>query len=165
MKKVINCLRFSVVGAAVVLLAACSSMSGHMGNSDNAAQTYGTNNRTEINGVPVQDLIKKTTFHFGFDKDSVDSNDIPAVQAHGIYLASHPDMKVTLRGHTDQRGSREYNIGLGERRNNTVAQILMMNGARASQIKQVSYGQEKPVAFGHSAADYAQNRRVEIVYR
>lgn len=163
MISIINCLRFISVGMILLFLAACSTMSGHA-TGGAGAKTHGANMPTQINGVPIQDLMQKTTFHFGFDKDRANSDDIAAIQAHGIYLASHPDATVTLAGHTDQRGSREYNIGLGERRNNTVAQILMMNGARANQIKQVSYGQEKPIALGHTAADYAKNRRVEIRY-
>lgn len=161
MIKVMKSISVLWLGMSVVLLTACSSLSSH---SSEGTRAYGTGEPMQVNGVPVKTLMQKTTFHFGFDKDVVNAEDIAAVEAHGLYLAHHPNTTVTLEGHTDQRGSREYNIGLGERRDGTVARILIMSGARADQIKQVSYGQEKPVAFGHTPADYAQNRRVEIVY-
>ncbi len=159
-----------------VTLSACSSMSGsgHSGDGSSSygnsargsgASAYGTGGRSPFVGQSMQSqaLLEKTIFHFGFDQDSIEQIDLNAIAAHGKYLAKHPGAKVTLEGHTDQRGSREYNIGVGERRDKSVEQILLLNGAKTNQIKLVSYGQEKPVAFGHTKQAYAKNRRVEIV--
>ncbi|MCD6055763.1 MAG: peptidoglycan-associated lipoprotein [Gammaproteobacteria bacterium] len=162
--------RYSLILGAVFLLAACSSFGSHGGSGSDTyesdAQTYGAGDQAGFNGQNTSpaELMKKTVFHFGFDKDTVNDEDVAAIEAHGVYLAKHPDAKVTLEGHTDQRGSREYNVGLGERRAATVQQLLLVNGANALQIKMVSYGQEKPVALGYSEEDYALNRRVEIIY-
>ena len=165
----------SLVG--VIALAGCSSMSGSGSGSDSMGQNYADSNGATAYGAgqrspfvgqynrQTQALLNQRVFHFGFDKDVVRNTDAAAIAAHGKYLGSHPNAKITLEGHTDQRGSREYNIGLGERRDRSVEELLIMNGANASQIKLVSYGQEKPVSLGHTEADYAKNRRVEIVYK
>ena len=79
-------------------------------------------------------------------------------------LIDNPNVNASIEGHADERGSREYNIGLGERRAQAVRQMLMIQGVSASQISTVSFGEERPVAFGSSEGDYAQNRRVEFTY-
>jgi len=86
------------------------------------------------------------------------------VGAHAKYLASHGSARVRLEGHTDERGSREYNIGLGERRAQAVRRALLLQGASEGQISTVSYGEERPAVPGHDEAAWAKNRRVEIVY-
>jgi peptidoglycan-associated lipoprotein len=86
------------------------------------------------------------------------------VAAHAKYLAKMGGMKVRLEGHTDERGSREYNIGLGERRAQAVRRALLLQGAAEGQISTVSYGEERPAAAGSDEGAWAKNRRVEIVY-
>ena len=86
------------------------------------------------------------------------------VAAHAKYLAANPSTRVRLEGHTDERGSREYNIGLGERRAQAVRRALLLQGAADAQISTVSYGEERPAVPGHDEAAWAKNRRVEIVY-
>lgn len=115
--------------------------------------------------VPAQDLLNQLVVYFDYDKNEIrpEFNDLLA--AHGQFLATHPNAQVRLEGHADERGSREYNIGLGERRAQAVRRILMLQGASAEQLSTVSYGEERPVASGHDEAAYQQNRRVEIVYR
>ena len=81
-----------------------------------------------------------------------------------MQLANDPQLSVRLEGHADERGSREYNIGLGERRSQTVRRMLLIQGASASQISTVSFGEERPVAFGSTEEAYSQNRRVEFKY-
>ncbi len=83
---------------------------------------------------------------------------------HAMQLGNNPNSRVRLEGHADERGSREYNIGLGERRAQAVRQTLMIQGVSASQISTVSFGEERPVEFGSSEDDYSQNRRVEFKY-
>ena len=86
------------------------------------------------------------------------------VIAHGEYLAANPTVTVTIEGHTDERGSREYNVGLGERRANAVKRLMLAQGAFETQIVTVSYGEERPLALGSDEAAWAQNRRAEILY-
>ncbi len=105
-----------------------------------------------------------SVIYFEFDSSEVRAQDRDIVEGHAQMLNSNPNLRVRLEGHADERGSREYNIGLGERRSQSVRQILMIQGVSASQIATVSFGEERPVAFGSSESDYAQNRRVEFVY-
>ena len=86
------------------------------------------------------------------------------VGAHAAFLAKNPSQKVRLEGHADERGSREYNIGLGERRAQAVRRALMLQGVTENQITTVSYGEERPAVQGSDEAAYAKNRRVELVY-
>ena len=100
--------------------------------------------------------------HFDLDKSEIKPEDVPTVEAWAKYLSSKPGAKVRLEGHCDERGTREYNIGLGERRANAVQQALVSRGASAKQMSVISYGEERPLATGHDEASWSQNRRVEI---
>ncbi len=100
--------------------------------------------------------------YFEFDSSEVRAADQDVVSRHAMQLGSGGDIR--LEGHADERGSREYNIGLGERRAQAVRQMLLIQGVSADQISTVSFGEERPVGFGSSEADYAQNRRVEFKY-
>ena len=102
--------------------------------------------------------------HFELDSSDIAQNDFAVLNAHAKYLASSSAAHVTLTGHTDERGTREYNLALGERRAKSVQTYLVTNGAQPSQIEVVSYGKEKPVNEGHNEAAWAENRRVEIGY-
>ena len=102
--------------------------------------------------------------YFEFDSSEVRAADQDIVGRHAMQLGNNPGVRVRLEGHADERGSREYNIGLGERRAQAVRQILLIQGVAADQISTVSFGEERPVAFGSTEADYAQNRRVEFKY-
>ena len=88
----------------------------------------------------------------------------PLVEAHAKYLVQHPEAKLIIQGNTDERGSREFNLALGQRRAVAVKKVLNVLGATDRQIETVSYGEEKPKASGHDEAAYAQNRRADIVY-
>tara|TARA_R110000782_G_scaffold24497_1_gene63798 strand:+ start:768 stop:1283 length:516 start_codon:yes stop_codon:yes gene_type:complete len=105
-----------------------------------------------------------TVIYFDFDSSEVRAQDQDIVAAHAIRLNEDSFASVRLEGHADERGSREYNIGLGERRAQAVRQLLMIQGVNASQIQTVSFGEERPDAMGSSESDYARNRRVEIKY-
>jgi len=105
-----------------------------------------------------------TVIYFDFDSSEVRPQDQDLVAGHAIRLNENSNASVRLEGHADERGSREYNIGLGERRSQAVRQMLMIQGVKASQIQTVSFGEERPAAMGSSESDYAQNRRVEIKY-
>ncbi|HEX6995340.1 MAG TPA: peptidoglycan-associated lipoprotein Pal [Gammaproteobacteria bacterium] len=110
-------------------------------------------------------LLDQLIVYFEFDRSDVPAQYNDMLAAHARYLASNPNAQVRLEGHADERGSREYNIGLGERRAQAVRRILMLQGASAEQVSTVSYGEERPAALGSDEEAYRLNRRVEIVYR
>ncbi len=103
--------------------------------------------------------------YFEFDRSEIRPEFNEMLAAHGRYLNGVPTATVRLEGHADERGSREYNIGLGERRALAVRQVLMLSGAQASQVTTVSYGEERAAVFGSDEESYSRNRRVELVYR
>ncbi len=102
--------------------------------------------------------------YFPFDVDAVQADDRAAVQAHGAFLGKNKTAKVRVEGNADERGSSEYNLALGQRRANNVKKLLILSGAKSSQIETVSFGEEKPRATGHNESAWAQNRRADIVY-
>jgi len=111
-----------------------------------------------------ESLLSKRVIYFDFDKSEVRAEYRPIVAAHASYVASHGSSRVTLEGHADERGTREYNLGLGERRGNSVSGLLSAAGAMGSQLDNVSYGEERPVCRVSDEDCWGQNRRVEIVY-
>jgi peptidoglycan-associated lipoprotein len=111
-----------------------------------------------------ESLLSKRIVYFDFDKSTVRAEYRGIVAAHAAYLAAHADGRVTLEGHTDERGTREYNLGLGERRGNAVMGLMSAQGARGDQLVVVSYGEERPVCRVSDESCWAENRRVEIVY-
>lgn len=102
--------------------------------------------------------------YFDYDRAEIKSEFVPVVAAHAKFLNGSPQRKVRLEGHSDERGSREYNIGLGERRAQAVRRALMLQGVTENQITTVSYGEERPAVQGSDEATYGKNRRVELVY-
>ncbi|MCG6932188.1 MAG: peptidoglycan-associated lipoprotein Pal [Gallionella sp.] len=110
-------------------------------------------------------ILAKRSVYFPFDVSAVQADDKPIVEAHGKYLSEHPDRKVRVEGNCDERGSNEYNLALGQRRADSVKQMLILSGAKASQIETVSYGEEKPVCTEHDEACWKQNRRSDIKYQ
>ena len=105
-----------------------------------------------------------TVVYFDYDSSELRAEDTEIVARHARQLGMNPNMTVRLEGHADERGSREYNIGLSERRAQTVRRLLLVQGASASQVSTVSFGEERPAVEGSSEAAYAQNRRVEFAY-
>lgn len=130
------------------------------------ADTAGADDSTMRGGEFFEDTaeVLGNIIYFEFDSSAVRAEDQDLVAGHAIALNDSPGSRVRLEGHADERGSREYNIGLGERRAQAVRQILMIQGVSASQIQTVSFGEERPEAMGSSESDYAENRRVEIKY-
>ena len=113
-------------------------------------------------GEAADELVM--VIYFDFDQSDLRAEYADTLQGHANRLANDRRMSIRLEGHADERGSREYNIGLGERRSQAVRQMLLIQGVSASQISTVSFGEERPASFGSSESDYAQNRRVEIKY-
>jgi len=110
-------------------------------------------------------LLAKRTVYFEYDRSVVLEQDRSILEAHAQYLSQNPGAAVTLEGHSDERGTREYNLALGERRANSVRQFMSLLGASGQQLRTVSFGEERPAARGNNEEAWAQNRRVEIIYR
>ena len=108
--------------------------------------------------------LAKRIIYFDFDKSEIKPEFADTVSAHARNLTSHPNLKMKLEGNTDERGTREYNIGLGERRAQAVRRALMLQGVAESQLTTVSFGAERPAVEGDDEAAWSQNRRVEMVY-
>lgn len=111
-----------------------------------------------------ESLLSKRVIYFDFDKSTVRPEFRSIISAHATYVASSGTARVTLEGHADERGTREYNLGLGERRGNAVSGLLSAQGGRGNQLSTVSYGEERPVCRVSDEDCWSQNRRVEIVY-
>ena len=108
--------------------------------------------------------LAKRVVNFEFDSTEILSQDYPALQAHAQFLNANSNSRVALVGHTDERGTREYNMALGERRAKSVEAFLVSSGVRKEQLETVSYGKEQPVNEGHDESAWSENRRVEIKY-
>ena len=160
----------SVLSATLLTMAGCSSVTGMGDKSDNGApvaEATGANEGGAWTGSPLDDpnsLLSTKIIYFAYDASEVAPDYQDVVVAHGNYLAANPDVKVTVEGHADERGSREYNIALGERRAIAVKQLLMAQGASEGQITTISYGEERPVDVASNEAAWSANRRVELVY-
>ena len=160
-----------MMGVCALLLSACGTTT-KTGTTDQAqASKLGQQGAAQeeggFKGSPFDDPsnpLSKHTIYFDFDKSDVHPEDRDIIIAHAKYLVQNPDKKVVLEGNTDERGTREYNIALGERRAKSVSQLMQLQGVAKSQIDVVSYGEERPVALGHDESAWHQNRRVEIVY-
>ena len=109
--------------------------------------------------------LQGRVIYFEYDSAEITGVDIDLLNAHAAYLGENTGQRITLEGHTDERGSREYNIALGERRAVSVQRILELNGVYSSQVTIVSYGEEKPAADCNSEPAWRLSRRVEIVYQ
>ena len=135
-----------------------SGMSGMSGSGDYAS-TLGP----EFNDP--NNPLSKRTIYFMLDSSEVMPDFVPVIAAHAQYLIANPAQHITLEGNADERGSREYNIALGEQRAKSVANMMKVQGVSESQLEIVSYGEEKPAAFGSDEEAWEKNRRVELVYQ
>lgn len=160
-----------------LFLAACSSTSDTEDGSsgDNAggpenrptpeANPGGTRGELTQEQIRMENALRQTVFYFDFDIAEFKAEDRDTLRYHAQSLAGTPGKRIRLEGHADERGTREYNLALGERRANGILNYLVVNGARRSQIEVVSYGEERPAASGQTEQAYSRNRRVEIVDR
>ena len=110
-------------------------------------------------------MAADTLFFFGFDKSDLSQDALDDLDAHAKYLAADRSAKVRLEGHADERGSRAYNLALGERRANAVARYLVIQGVNRSQIESISYGEERPLSLSRDENGWSRNRRVELIYQ
>ena len=129
-----------------------------------AGPATGTTGMSAAQQQALAALQSRNVVYFEYDSSEIPSDYLGVVSSNAAYLVKYPAASVRLEGHTDERGSREYNIGLGERRAQTVRRALMAQGVADAQVVTVSYGEERPAVAGHDEAAHAQNRRVEFVY-
>lgn len=109
-------------------------------------------------------LLAKRSVYYDFDRYDIKEEFVPVIEAHANFLMAHPDIKIRVEGNCDDRGSREYNLALGQRRADSVKRAMTLLGVNDKQIETVSFGAERPVAFGQDEASWSQNRRSDIVY-
>jgi len=123
-----------------------------------------TSGRYTRDSLDTDSCLRQRVVYFDLDKTEIKSEFQAQIACHAEYLKQFPDARVTLEGNADERGSREYNLGLGERRGNAVQGALSGAGASSSQLNVTSYGEERPVCRQHDESCWSKNRRVEIVY-
>jgi peptidoglycan-associated lipoprotein len=180
-------LKIMATTLSLAVLAGCSSMGGGQdGNSQ-----YGDGSNTSSTGASATGLndgsgVKATglgeqtnrfgvkvdsdgipldrTIYFGYDSDRIGEEYSDMLYSHAEYLKAHMDTKITLKGHTDERGTREYNMALSERRANSVKKFMMIMDVPSNQMRVVGYGEERPAVRGNTEEAFAKNRRVTISY-
>ncbi|TCV93933.1 peptidoglycan-associated lipoprotein [Luteibacter rhizovicinus] len=123
-----------------------------------------TNGKYQPSDLDTDACLRQRVVYFDFDKNEVKPEFQQIVACHAKYLQDRPSSAISLEGNTDERGTREYNLGLGERRGNAVSSALQAAGGSAGQLNVVSYGKEKPTCREHNDDCWSKNRRVEIVY-
>lgn len=144
-----------------------SSTSGSDMTSGGGVDTTGASGGSGFDSSALDDpnsILSKRIIYFDYDSAVVKDEYTAIVEAHAQFLAQNPNARVTLEGHADERGSREYNLGLGERRALAVAQFMQLLNVNSAQVQSVSYGEERPLSEGHDDSAWSQNRRVELVY-
>jgi peptidoglycan-associated lipoprotein len=174
-------LRWGLVALLSVTLAACAqpkrdAEAERLAAEAAAAEAERARRDAEARGLGIdrdlraealddpQSPLSRRLIQFDFDRDTIRPEYITLLEAHARYLAYNAGARVRLEGHADERGTREYNLALGERRAQAVRRVLTLNGVRDNQLEVISYGEEMPVAFAQTEEAWAQNRRVELVY-
>lgn len=174
------------IALAMMFVAGCSSTGepeGGMGDAqpvdqDGGSEVYGGGDRDGVSSRGLSDeqaaaeqtrredmaLRDVRTIYFDFDSSEIRSESRDVLMAHARYLAANPSTEVVLKGHTDERGTTEYNLALGERRGQAVERYLAVNGVDRQRLETVSYGEERPAMSGSGEEAYGKNRRVEIEY-
>lgn len=178
--------KIAVIGLSAAVIAGCSTTASETDSSSvsengssteqngDSDQAYGAGEDGSLtsvivedgaNGTSIDSLIGvETVFYFDFDKSVVRPESREALAKHAAYLVANPDARLVLEGHADERGTREYNMALGERRAKAISRYLTIQGVSTSQVETVSFGEEVPVAFGHEDNAWQLNRRVEARY-
>ena len=158
-----------IAATCILVLTSCARKTPGSADLDGGALAHGLGQFTHFAGQRPGESYTTQAPHaqlylFEYDDSTFNPKYMPSLDSQSAFLKSHPGARILLAGHTDERGSREYNIALGERRANTVADLMRMAGVHRDQIRVVSYGKERPANFGHDDASHAQNRRVELTY-
>ena len=156
-----NKINFFIV---IFFLSSCSSMNITEENvySDEVKTVKASSSMPKNISLDSMAIFANATVYFEFDKSSLTSKSIQTLKSAVDALNENSTIEVTLSGHADERGTREYNLALGQRRAESVSDYLVLNGIKKSRITVKSFGEEKPLAYGQDEASYAKNRRVEI---
>ncbi|GAB4300918.1 MAG: peptidoglycan-associated lipoprotein Pal [Thiohalomonadaceae bacterium] len=169
------------VGMSSLLLVACGSLEERPEDVPVEERSIGAGDGVPADGVesggaqlggefgasPLTDPaspLAKRVIYFAFDSSEVTPEGRDLISTHARYLAQHPEISVVLEGHADERGSREYNLALGERRAKAVERLMTLQGVASNQLQVISFGEERPVAFAHDDSAWQLNRRVELLY-
>ena len=168
-----QCFKVGLFVISLFVLGACSStseMEDESANTETAASSSsssssgaGSSNQLTQEQIRAQNALRQTVFYFDFDVAEFKPADRETLTYHARDLAANSGKRIRLEGHADERGTREYNLALGERRANGILNYFIVNGASRSQIEVVSYGEERPEQSGQSEQAYSRNRRVEVV--
>jgi len=142
-----------------------SSTYGAPDEPEVSAEELAAQNAAETAMKEQAALREVRTFYFDFDQSSVKVEARASLAAHAEFLSANPATKIVLEGHCDERGTKEYNIALGESRAKSISSFLVVNGVSKAQIEVVSYGEERPADIAHTDAAWSQNRRVYIEYK
>jgi len=180
MMKSIKYLAFPLLSVALVMTGCASRKPATTANAGTTnPSTVNTTGLSEDAALNAQNLagasskgvteankaaLAKRVVHFDYDSSDLSTEDYQTLQAHAQFLIANANSKVALTGHTDERGTREYNMALGERRAKAVQSYLITSGVNPQQLEAVSYGKEAPVNPGHDESAWKENRRVEINY-
>ena len=177
MKKILITLGFFALLAGCASKGPATDVPVETRDSKTAASTVQTPSTQGVQNTPVvgaslkadplkdpNNILSKRTIYFDYDKDAVKAEFTNIVQAHAKFLTENRGRKIRLEGHADERGSREYNMALGQRRAETVRRATTVLGVSGDRIETISFGEDKPKSTGHDESAWAQNRRVEIVY-
>ncbi|MEN8411243.1 peptidoglycan-associated lipoprotein Pal [Acinetobacter bereziniae] len=180
--KAIQYLTLPLLAASLVMTGCASrkpAATVESGTNPNSTTTVNTTGLSEDAALNAQNLagasakgvteankafLAKRVVHFDYDSSDLSNDDYQTLQAHAQFLIANANSKVALTGHTDERGTREYNMALGERRAKAVESYLITNGVKPNQLEAVSYGKEMPINAGHDESAWKENRRVEINY-
>ncbi len=158
--------RSLTIAALTAALAACSSVP-----LDQTGTTPGTGADGASTGQvmdpfnPQSPLAQQRSVYFEFDSYTVPEQYRSLVEMHAGYLRNNSQQRVRIEGHADARGGSEYNLALGQRRSEAVSRMMNLLGVNPGQIEAISFGKERPRAMGNTEADYAENRRADIVYQ
>ena len=150
----------SLLFASFLIVSGCETIGGSSSSSDSPSYAYGDSKQANLQGYLQNEIGDRV--YFETNKHNINSAAAFTLEAQANWLNSTPGFQIIVEGHCDERGTREYNLALGERRANGVLNFLIVNGAARSQIEVVSYGEERPAQRGSNDSAYQQNRRVEI---
>jgi len=171
-----NSMKITFAGFAIAVLAGCASQSTPESSpapapapSANASTpSVRSSSSASISGTPTRTsyaMPAARSVYYEFDKAEIKSEGVKTIEANAQYLRAHPEVKVKVEGNADERGSREYNLALGQRRADAVSKRMAILGIPTDRIEAVSFGKEKPKVTGHDESAWSENRRSDIVYR
>lgn len=177
--------RLMLVALVTTLLAACAGKKGDVSYyrppedkslaGNKVARAYGVSSGDAYQLAQSSDKAQRfvnplrapanQVYYFGYDQSGIQDSDTQALDTQARYLATHPSAKIRLEGNTDDRGSREYNVALGWRRDQAVMRLLQQQGVSPNQVEMISYGKEHPAVLGDSEKAWSLNRRVNFIYK